>query len=589
MVSSIQNSDDSNPNHIVAKNFWYTVVQKDDHDDVIVLIPSKSRSSTTHPSSSSSSSPDIYRHQNYLPRLPVVPQLDPNGRLPRGSYFICPKKHHVDDTKETCRIQIAWNLWNQQQENHPTPYTTMANTQDIPQQSEIHEMVQTMQQFVDAGFTSFQCKDHQYHRTLVESHLYRSFWQQSPGTIRQQCRLTVPLCIRSDILRTFDPDDRQHRPSGDIFYTDRMRQLRLRVRNAVVTSLERIQCDCIDDLQIQCTELGLLQHQHHHHHQIQQQVEPQLDRTNMHNYCLDVVDILQDLQREGLVRDISARHLSDALYFSMQRAGLADVISIQQRNANLVSPSSCIQSSSSSTFWRPTPDLWTAAENPLAGGWLTDRHVQHSTDLRKDQQQQPWESYQQQLSVREREQWKIILNWAQRMHPDLQQRQNNTDSASLQDVWQIYRKELMDPLVEMSRKYDVSIASVVLRWTLQQGEQKQSSVLRDSMVSAVVVGCRLGPEQFHGGWSARHPPTHPTQRIQQLRQVMQFRLEDDDMELLNQLAAVKQIPPPATATTKNDMFMDDDALLKRLDKGELVETAHGLLIPGASSAWLLDA
>jgi aryl-alcohol dehydrogenase-like predicted oxidoreductase len=593
MYPDDDNNYSSDPKTIVSKNFWYTIVKKQDEDEQrrrldpndssVLLIPNTSSRTTTHRSSSSS---DTSRPNHLpLPPLPVVPHLDSNGRLPHGSYFKSPIKQQqpvIDDCKQICRIQIAWNVWgNHDDRDRTAPRKRKTTTSpvdndtqvDIPQSSEIQEMVQTMQQFVDAGFTSFQCQNHHYHsRTLVESHLYRSFWQQTPGSITQQCRVTIPLFIISDIFQPLEwsTKDPRRRPMIDTIYKNHAQQLRMQVRNTIVASLERMQCDGIDDLQIQCAEFELWQ-------QPTQQQSFQ-DPTNTHNYYLEVLDILQDLQREGLIREISARHLSEALYSSMQQAGLADVISMQQTRANLVSYSSVVADAAS--YWRPTSELWMAVENPLAGGWLTDRYVQQYLGKNKSPPQ-PWKSFlqQQQLSVRELGQWEIIQNWARRRHPQIRAQDS---SSLLRDAeWQIYQQELMDPLIEMSRKYGVSVASIVLRWTLQQSEHppQSSSWNGSSLVSAVVVGCHLGLEQPRSFHASRHSPT---QRIQQLREVLRFRLEDEDMEWLNRLAS--SAVPPVSTVTKNDA----DAMLKRLDKGEMVETAHGLLIPGTSSAGLWD-
>ena len=84
--------------------------------------------------------------------------------------------------------------------------------------------------------------------------------------------------------------------------------------------------------------------------------------------------------------------------------------------------------------------------------------------------------------------------------------------------WKVYRT-IIDSLVEMSLKYEVSVESIALRWLLQQNNG-------DSVSIGTLLGMGMAKDQ--GG--------KPYSRQRDLREVFTFSLEDNDMEELQKVS-----------------------------------------------------
>jgi hypothetical protein len=120
-------------------------------------------------------------------------------------------------------------------------------------------------------------------------------------------------------------------------------------------------------------------------------------------------------------------------------------------------------------------------------------------------------------------------------------------------------------LVEIARKHRVSVAAVALRWTLQQGLGN---------VASVAVACRLWPDHVYD-WEEqqRHHGESRTQRPKQLRDVLKFALDDEDLALLCEISQVGDTDPEHS--TVKDPFYDENGLM---EDGTMT-TRNGLLIP----------
>lgn len=89
--------------------------------------------------------------------------------------------------------------------------------------------------------------------------------------------------------------------------------------------------------------------------------------------------------------------------------------------------------------------------------------------------------------------------------------------------WKTYRT-IIDSLVEMSDKYQVSMESIVLRWLLQLNNG-------DSVCVGTLLGMDLN--EYQGG--------RPYNRHRDFREVFTFSLEENDMEELLELSDLSSI------------------------------------------------
>ena len=110
-------------------------------------------------------------------------------------------------------------------------------------------------------------------------------------------------------------------------------------------------------------------------------------------------------------------------------------------------------------------------------------------------------------------------------------------------LWNIYQEELLSPLEDMAQKHGVSVASVLLRWSLQLDH-----------VASTAVTCRL---VYPDDGAKRRP------RAQALREVFTFCLDDVDMAELWELSG---------RIEANHLHVD-------FNEEMMMESENGLLLP----------
>jgi len=435
-----------------------------------------------------------------------------------------------------CRIQIAWDV---------TDLHRLLKAEITSQ--DIADMVQTMQSSIDSDLTTFQLKTHDSHQQQwAETNIYGSLIRETPASILEHCHLTVPLRL-CDVIADNDHDS----TTTSTPWIVGSRVTSASVRSAIVASLSRTGSDCIDDVQIN----------------FPMQPSGASQKFNYY-YYLDLLDALQDLKREGLVRGVSARNIpSDQFLFMTQQAGFGHMIITNQLDANLLDPANLLHINESNHDMllqqqqESTRRPLTVVASPLAGGWLTDRFLDRAID--GSRQLPPVSTrWLKQLSFQERRQWQcgIVESWSLKHCPN-----NNHDDIRV--LWQAYHDKLLSPLQEMAHKHGVSIASVVLRWILQIEN-----------VASTTVACRLLPNRHY--WDERRRDNQ--NRAQQLRQVFQFELDDRDMddlwELSGQIIEKQQQQPVDVDFGEHDWLGQEDH--------PTMETTSGLFIPGAKRLWL---
>ena len=115
--------------------------------------------------------------------------------------------------------------------------------------------------------------------------------------------------------------------------------------------------------------------------------------------------------------------------------------------------------------------------------------------------------------------------------------QESSDISSTSQKW-VKRQSIMHTLLDLSQKYQVSVESISLRWLLQQNECSGDSIL---------VGSKLGMDlrEQNGGL--------PYNRYKDLREVLTFELEDDDMDLIGKISGLSL---PVEISTEIDHKID---------------------------------
>ena len=229
------------------------------------------------------------------------------------------------------------------------------------------------------------------------------------------------------------------------------------------------------------------------------------------SYHLEVLDHLQELVRDGLIRSVSVANFPSSLLLqaAQEDVDLVRLVESNQLLYNLLNPNT-VGLEEELVF--ADLGIKLLLNDPLAGGLLTDRHyqAQHGRGTWK-------------LTASERQHVKTSLAaWLE--HNEL------VDSSS--DSWSAYQSKLLPVLAEIAWKHQVSIASVFLRWTLQDKV--------DIVASTVVPLTSLVDDD---DWS---------QSQEALRQVFSFELDQDDTNRLDAISGRER--PPVV----EDEFEDDD-------------------------------
>lgn len=469
--SPLDDSPGEKMQNVVSTNFWRTVVRRDEGDNNAsdrmgggIVLP---RGAKEHLST---------QRRIRIPSMPCVPSLDSDGPLPPGAYF-----QTSPDAKPTSRIQIAWDV------------------ADLPRldaevtSRDIAAMVVTMQGALDTGMTTFQLKAGAQRR-WAETHLFAPLIRDTPASVLRHGHLIVPLYL-------------QDATNGSVTRGSTVSPRS--VRSAVLESLGRTGSNSADNVQIQfLVETP-----------VSTPNENGRNRLDDSSYYLDLLDGLQELQRDGLVMSVSARNMPEQFVRRAQAAGFGEMIVTNQVDANVLDTSALrhpagIPHRCSGPSSGEAP--FTVVAGALAGGWLTDRYMDANP------RQPPTAAWLRSLSLQERCNWEndVAQSWSM-AHVKGERK------ASFRPLWEAYHTRLLLPLQEIARKHNVSVASVVLRWTLQ---------LED--VAGTVVACRLLPEQHY--WDRQ---SRGTSRARQLREVVSFELDSEDMGRIWELSGRREEKP----------------------------------------------
>ena len=213
-------------------------------------------------------------------------------------------------------------------------------------------------------------------------------------------------------------------------------------------------------------------------------------------YLLEALDVLQDMQRDGFIRSIGVVDWPVELIEEAKSYGLS--IDICQRSGNLLLPSPQDRMSRFDiTEW------WT---NPLAGNFLSDAFVGRS---QTPSRASGWKDIQKWFDIKE----KSMKN----IHDECGKGVSDTE------LWEVFQSEVHRTLLQLSWKYEMSIATIVLRWSLQEKMSSSGKLSPSSVVYPLFL--------------MEEPEDLLAKQLRDLRDVVRFELNDEDIEELNAIAA----------------------------------------------------
>ena len=389
----------------------------------------------------------------------------------------------------------AYVTLSQNREVEPKPTCRISVALDLVSGGEDNELdpssiVSQLNAFVDCGFTSFQLlpRPNESERHL-EAQFIKRFRQDNPSYQVERCQISVPLTI---------PDHVGGATS---------------IRNTVFESLRHIGGQDLDCVQLQYREGS--------------------------PYHLEALDYLQDLQREGFVRSISAAQLPVSMVQKAQMYGFT--MDSNDIPANLIDPTSYFAHVKADSV----PLI---LSSPLASGLLTDKHMTERKSPRPPKHGSSREKYYINHALPE---WKQRHDdWTRARMNQPRDRYADDESEQQQQLlslgsWPAFQSIVLGTIQDIARKHGVSAASVVLRWTLQLDK-----------VVGTTVACRL----------ACPDDESPDKRPRQMRQVFTFALDEDDMDRLWAVTGCTASDDPLGIGQGDDVSDEDEELHAMMER-----------------------
>jgi diketogulonate reductase-like aldo/keto reductase len=228
------------------------------------------------------------------------------------------------------------------------------------------------------------------------------------------------------------------------------------------------------------------------------------DADILPQYYMETLDVLQDMQRDGYIRSIGALNWPDALIQQAFNYGFG--IDLHQRNGNILLPPA--QFTTAHETLQAPADVWTdpLVSNILSNNFLFSRNPPTYSKG-----------------------WKDVRTWHGMKSPKHTSQQ---DAALISDskVWTGFQKDVLSTLQDISRKHEVSIATIVLRWSLQEKEHQKDKGIHASNV--------LYPLTL-----VEEPENHLSKELCGLRDVFRFSLDEDDLHLMESISAQRKSKP----------------------------------------------
>ena len=512
-------------------------------------IVNRPQDETQQQSSSSSSEDDIVistdfwgstiRHgksEGESTDLPCVPNLDSSGPLPQGAYYHNTKNQQnvaysssYSSSPPLCRISVALDVQNSGTvQDDDNPWEAMMD--------QVHSMM-------DDGFASFQVLhtdgEQQQEQQSPDALFYRTLFQNTPGSVlRNAVHMTLPWTIPHDTSSSAAVHPRAIRASikeslGRYFGGKEDVLPTIQLVRPIVAAPKKRQQQPQSSSRSSSTSF------------IRQNNHPQPTDLPLH---LDVLDALQDLQRDGLIADVSAREWTSSMLRSSHACGYA--LSQHQVDMNLLN----MESSYNFDNFLTARDLKIPlqATAPLLGGLLSEQFcnrplVPMSRELTS--------SAQEYLASN-------LVQWHHARHPSKSHHEDDNEKddwihGDTIRAWRSFSHKCLPELEHLGRKHGVpSLSTVALRWLLQLDQ-----------VESVVVRTR-----------ASYNDDHQSCRWRDWRNVFRMELDDTEMEELWDWTTYRGIPdlvhgdPAFLGSQEDDDFLDS-----------LEQSSGGLFLPSSNN------
>lgn len=224
-------------------------------------------------------------------------------------------------------------------------------------------------------------------------------------------------------------------------------------------------------------------------------------------HVLDILDVLLDLQRDGLVKGVGGLNFPSSLVRDANKCGFR--LDSNQASCNIIDQR-LFQS-----YQRRTDDgLLLEASSPLAGALLTERFYHHHKTTK--QKKQPPDC----LTQSQSRHLNTIKLWANNKY-----------------FWDVFDATLLKTIHDISLKHEVPMATVALRWVLQQ----------------------------HFGTAVVTTGVGRIDRSRNFCEVFTFALDDDD------LMQIAQSYQKGTLSFKEDSMIEEEEEVKKEQEKLMVD------------------
>jgi diketogulonate reductase-like aldo/keto reductase len=391
--------------------------------------------------------------------MPLQQNMDTEGPLPFGSYRTL--GNHKFDSKPVSLLSIGLNFW-----NHPVLST---NNPDV----DIDVAVRHAHKLIDSGFTTFNTNipkrvmgstysTKSLQDKWIERNIFANLVRDTPPSVLGKVNLGTRIRVPS--LR----EDESFSPS--------------KVRQIIGESIIDIYSEtkgCLDSVELDVSSTR------------------NNNNDDISPYTLDILDVLTEMQREGLIRSISGNDFSKNSLHKIQSSGF-DLDSIRIP-CNVLDPTKYANHGGEKTKL--------ILNSPLAGGILTDKFY----DLENRNRDKTGIPRLDLLTKSELHQLNSSIYRVWRLN---YQKKNGVQISKSQ-AWRLVESSVIGTLHQIAVKHNADLASVAIRWAMQMDK-----------IGSVSVGSSL---------NALDDNDSPFSRPRSLRKAFTFHLDEEDMSLLQEI------------------------------------------------------
>jgi len=431
--------------------------------------------------------------------MPYQQNLDLDGSLPFGSYRTLTDKQF--DPKRTCLLTAGLSFWNVVKDKNAID-TQLA--------------IQNAQKLIDSGLTTFQLNippcdlvnkpqgsfqsgmETNAEQGWVEQNIYHKLVRETPPSVLALCNLGTKISVPY-----WDYE-------GNIGNGSMVRQ---KVGESIL-NIHGNAGGCIDSIQVD------FRAGRKNTSTSPETEHKQSSSSSTSPYTFDVLDTLFDMQREGLIRSIHGVNFPSAALEEIGKVGFH--FDTNQVSCDLLNPNDYFGSRGMQKFCRDSErddgkgkgngkPMKVVMSSPLAGGLLTNKYSEIPDQYRNRSGEPPPEY----MSSSEEWHYNKSLKGTWRVNYGEKEGQ----IIERNRAWRQYEQHVMRTMYEISLKHRVDIASVALRWAMQQDH-----------VGSISVGSSL---------NTRFGEEVPFTRPRDLRKAFSLHLDDDDMERLLRISGAK--------------------------------------------------